>query len=201
MEQQEGTWAMIKKWVALGAIVAVGLLLAGCYRDYGPVVSTPDPVPAPIAPPHLQVGDRVTVTVYQQPDLTGVYDVTPAGVIEMPLIGNVNSVGRTTTELERDITGRLTRGNFLQEPKVTVAIVDYRPIYILGEITKPGEYPYKAGLNVLTLVTTAGGLTYRGRRDTVLIQHAGEQVWSEYPLLSSVTILPGDVVRIPERYF
>ena len=62
-------------------------------------------------------------------------------------------------------------------------------------------YPYRAGLNVLTAVTTAGGLTYRGRKDTVLIQRAGQQVWNEYPLLSSVVILPGDLIRIPERYF
>jgi polysaccharide export outer membrane protein len=150
---------------------------------------------------HFQVGDRLTITVYDEPNLTGVYDVDPAGVVMLPLIGAVKAVGLTQEELQREIADRYSRGKFLQEPKVTVAVVEYRPIYIFGEISHPGSIPYSPGLNVLTAITSAGGLTYRGRRDTVLIQHAGEQVWNEYPQLSSVTIMPGDLIRIPERYY
>jgi protein involved in polysaccharide export with SLBB domain len=84
---------------------------------------------------------------------------------------------------------------------VTVAVVQYRPVYLFGEVAHPGPIPYLSGLNVLTAVTTAGGLTYRADKSTVLIQHAGEQAWTQYPLLSSVTILPGDLIRVPERYF
>ena len=50
-------------------------------------------------------------------------------------------------------------------------------------------------------MTEAGGLTYRGSKDSILIQHNGEQVWNEYPLISSIQILPGDIIRVPERYF
>jgi polysaccharide export outer membrane protein len=71
----------------------------------------------------------------------------------------------------------------------------------MGEIAKPGSYTYRTGLKALTAVTEAGGLTYRGSRSTILIQHAGEPTWTKYPLISSVTILPGDLIRVPERYF
>jgi polysaccharide export outer membrane protein len=194
-------WAMINRWISLGAVIAIGLLVAGCYRDFGPVVAEPEPLPPPTVTTYFQVGDKVTVTVYDEPNLTGVYDVNPGGFIEMPLVGPVKAVGRTQAQLEREIADRYSRGKFLQEPKVTVVVVEYRPIYVFGEVIKPGSYPYRGGLNALTAVTTAGGLTYRGSKDTVLIQRAGEQVWNQYPLLSSVTILPGDLIRIPERYF
>lgn len=194
-------WAMIKRWIAFGIVIALGLTLAGCYTDYGPVAAAPDPIPAPAAVSFLQLGDRVTVTVYGETELTGVYEVTPNGSLDLPLIGTVKAVGRTPIELERSIADRYKNGKFLDQPKVTVAVVEYRPVYIFGEVVKPGPVPYTSGLNLLTAITTAGGLTYRGDRSTVLIQHAGEQAWTEYPLLASITVLPGDIIRVRERYF
>jgi protein involved in polysaccharide export with SLBB domain len=192
---------MINRILSLGAVFAIGLLLAGCYRDFGPVVAEPQPLPPPLTATHIQAGDRLTVTVYDEPNLTGVYDVTPAGVINLPLIGAVKAVDRTTAELQRDIADLYVQGKFVQEPKVTIAVVEYRPIYIFGEVAKPGSVPYRPGLNILTAVTEAGGLTYRGSREKVYLQRSGEQVWNEYPQLSSVTIMPGDLIRIPERYY
>lgn len=192
---------MTKRIFSLVAVVIIGLLLTGCYRDFGPVVAEPEPLPPPIVTTHLQIGDRLTVTVYNEPTLTGVYDVTPAGTVVMPLVGAVRAVGRTTAELARILTDRYKNGKFLEEPKITAAVVEYRPFYIFGEVVKPGSFPYRPGLNILTAVTEAGGLTYRGSKDTVLIQRAGQQVWNEYPLLSSVEVMPGDLIRIPERYF
>ena len=192
---------MFNRFVSLGAILGIGLLLAGCYRDFGPVVAEPQPLPPPLTPTHIQVGDRLTLTVYDEPNLTGVYDVTPAGVINLPLIGPVKAVDHTTVELQREIADLYKAGKFLQEPKVTIAVVEYRPIYVFGEVVKPGTFPYRPGLNLLTAETLAGGLTYRGSRDKVYLQRSGEQVWNEYPQLSSVTIMPGDLIRIPERYY
>jgi protein involved in polysaccharide export with SLBB domain len=192
---------MINRCVSLVAIIASGLLLAGCYTDYGPVVAAPPPIPIATVTTHFQVGDRVTVTIYDEPNLSGVYDVNPSGVMVLPLVGAVRAVGLTRAELEREITERYSRGKFLEDPQVTLDVVQFRPIYIFGEVEKPGAYPYAAGLNVLTAVTTAGGLTYRGDRSTILVQRAGQQVWTEYPLISSVAILPGDLIQVPERYF
>jgi polysaccharide export outer membrane protein len=196
-----GMGAMINRFASLGAIFAIGVLLAGCYRDFGPVVAEPQPLPPPLASTHIQAGDRLTVTIYDEPNLTGVHDVTPDGNVDLPLIGAVRAVDRTTADLQREIGDRYTKGKFIQEPKVLVAVVEYRPIYIFGEIVKPGMLPYRPGLNLLTAVTEAGGLTYRGSREKVYLQRSGEQVWNEYPQLSSVTIMPGDLIRIPERYY
>ena len=83
---------------------------------------------------------------------------------------------------------------------MTVDVTSFRPIYVAGEALRPGAYPYSSGLNVLTAITLAGGPTYRASKDIVFVQHAGESVWQKYPLSSTVTIAPGDLIRLPERY-
>jgi protein involved in polysaccharide export with SLBB domain len=193
--------AIIIRLVSLGLLFAIGLSLAGCYRDFGPVVAEPELLPPPAVTTLLQIGDKLTINVYDEPNLTGVNDITPAGVVVLPLIGAVKAAGQTPAELQKDIADRYTRGKFLKEAKVTVTVVEYRPISVFGEVVKAGSYPYRPGLNALTAINLAGGLTYRGSRDKIYLQRAGEQVWNEYPLLSSVTVMPGDLIRIPERYY
>jgi polysaccharide export outer membrane protein len=99
----------------------------------------------------------------------------------------VRAVGRTPSELARIIAARYSRGKFLQEPQVTVTVVEYRPIY--DALTRSRR-----------LLKPEGSLTAAAGTG-VLVQHVGDQVWNEYPLLSSIEILPGDIIRIPERYF
>jgi len=184
------------------AVVAIGLQAAGCWYDYGPVAQVPEPiVPASGVANAVQSGDVVKIAIYGEDALSSSYTVDPAGNIRMPLVGSIRAVGRTKAELEHEITRRYASGNFLQDPKVTVDVVSYRPIYILGETLRPGAYPYSSGLNVLTAITLAGGPTYRASRSSVLIQHPGETTWQEYPLTSAVAIAPGDLIRVPERYF
>src|SRR5262249_32674290 len=103
------------------------------------------------------------------------------------------------TELEQAITNRL-KGN-LRNPKVTVEVVTFRPFYVLGEVQKPGEFQYRSGLNVLGAIAMAGGATYRANNAVVLIQRAGSDEFTEYPQSPSVPVLPGDVVRLRERFF
>lgn len=193
---------MVGKRFGWAIILVLAAQLAGCYGDYGPVVGEPDPV---LQPTHVatfvQTGDVLKVTIYGEEGLTGAYTVNPAGDVSMPLIGTVKAAGLTMPELEHEITRRYVAGKFLQDPKITVDTVSYKPIYVLGEALRPGAYPYSAGLNVLTAVTLAGGFTYRASKTTVLIQHAGETIWNEYPLAATTTIAPGDLIRVPERYF
>jgi polysaccharide export outer membrane protein len=189
----------ILRWTT---IVAIGLQVAGCYGDYGPVAAVPEPViPQSNVGTLLQPGDVLKVTVYGEEALTGSYTITPSGEIAMPLVGPIRAAGRTRGELEREITHAYVSGKFIDEPKVTVDVTSYLPFYVLGETLRPGAYPYTSGLNVLTAITLAGGFTYRASKTSVLIQHAGEAVWQEYPLSASVTVAPGDLIRIPERYF
>jgi protein involved in polysaccharide export with SLBB domain len=193
---------MISKYFSCAAIVLLGLQLMGCFTDYGPVASSPEPVlQSGDVADRLVPGEKLRVTVYGEDTLTGSYMINPAGYIVMPLIGDVRAAGVTAPDLAREISGRFAGQKLLQEPKVTVDIVEYRPIYVLGEALRPGAYPYTSGLNVLTAITLAGGFTYRASRKSVLIEHAGDSVWQEYPLSASVLIAPGDLIRVPERYF
>jgi protein involved in polysaccharide export with SLBB domain len=190
------------KYSIWAAVFAIGLQVAGCYTDYGPIAATPDPVPlASSVATRLEAGETLKVNIYGEEALTGAYVINPAGDIVMPLVGTVRAAGRTRSELEREIANKYSKGKYLQEPKVAVDVTAYRPIFVLGETLRPGAYPYTSGLNVMTAITQAGGFTYRASRDTVYIQHTGETVWQPYPLSASVVIAPGDLIRIPERYF
>jgi protein involved in polysaccharide export with SLBB domain len=191
----------IGKWANYAAGLAIALFLGGCYTDFGPVVvASVPPGPSPTVSTLIQPGDRINMIVFGETNLTNIYIVSPSGVLSLPLIGAVRAAGRTRAEIEREITNRYSKG-YLQEPKVTISVVEFRPFYIMGEAGHPGQYPYYSGLNVLTAISTAGGLTYRASRTTVLIQRAGEDVWKEYPMVADVPILPGDLIQIPERYF
>jgi protein involved in polysaccharide export with SLBB domain len=155
---------------------------------------------AAIAAPKLQPGDKIRVTVFGEDKLSGEYELDQSGQISLPLAGTVQALGLTQAELEHALAKKF-QSQYLKNPKVTVTIATLRPFYVMGEVTRPGEYPYKSGLNVLTAMAVAGGPTYRASRTTVQIQRLGETGLREYPISASVPILPGDVIRVPERYF
>src|SRR5215469_9929383 len=138
---------VIKKLFYCGAIIAMGLQLVGCYTDYGPVMAEALPIASVNAASQLQAGDRIKVTVYGEDNLTGLYDINPAGNIELPLVGSTRAAGHMPPELAQAIASKYRNG-FLKDPKVTVEIVTLRPYYIFGEVEHPGQYPYTAGLNV-----------------------------------------------------
>lgn len=150
--------------------------------------------------PVLQPGEKIKVTVFGEDRLSGEYEIDPAGFVSLPLAGTVKAAGLSKPELEKELA-RKFRGEYLRNPKVTVDVASFRPFYILGEVGKPGEYPFKSGLNVMSAIALAGGSTYRASRSNVLIQHIGENGFREYPLSPTIPVLPGDLVRIPERYF
>lgn len=192
---------MSNRLFSWAAILAIGLQLAGCYTTYGPVATNSVPVPQFSVASHLQTGDELKIIVFGEDALSGIYDVSPNGTISMPLIGSVRAAGLTKTDVERAIATAYSNGKFIQEPKVTISVSTYRPIYVFGEVTTPGKYAYVSGLDVLTAVATAGGFTYRASRTSALIRHPGEEVWQEYSLATPQPVLPGDLIRIPERYF
>jgi hypothetical protein len=194
---------MTIKYLRLAIVLLAGLQLAGCYTDYGPVEVAVAPVTVSQAGTAsiLQPGDKVKITVYGEEALTGEYDVNPTGSVAMPLIGLVKAAGKTQTQFARDVASRYRGGGYLQDPKVTVAIDQFKPFYVLGEALRPGEYPFRSGLDVHSAVAMAGGFTYRASKSVVLIRHGGEAIWKEYPLTEAVPIAPGDLIRVPERYF
>lgn len=148
----------------------------------------------------LGPGDKVRVTVFNEKDLSGDFDVNDQGEIALPLIGQLKVLGHTISEVENSITQRYGK-DYLVNPRVNVEVLNYRPFFILGEVKNPGSYPYVNGMTVLNAVALAGGYTPRADKDHVLIKHADNPTVGEKPAGQDANVLPGDVIRVPERFF
>lgn len=178
--------------VAAGAALALG----GC-------VSSPPPLSADAATRAsygLGPGDKLRITVYNETALTGEFTVTPVGTIAFPLIGDVAVQDATIETLRHALTTRLADG-YVNDPRVSVEIMTFRPYYILGEVNKPGEYPYSSGLTLAQAVATAGGYTYRANKRTLFLRRAHAEERSVDLRGPAVSVLPGDTIRIGDRYF
>ena len=132
--------------------------------------------------------------------MTGDFTVSPVGTIAYPLVGEVPANGLTPDQLSQAIADRLSQG-YMRHPQVSSAIAAYRPFFILGEVARPGTYPFSAALTVRGAVAVAGGYTYRANEGRVFIKHAGEQQERSYRLDASTLVQPGDTIRIGERFF
>lgn len=148
----------------------------------------------------LGSSDRLRVSVFGQPELSGELEVDGTGAISMPLIGQVAAVGLSRVELENAIAERLADG-YVLDPRVSVEVINYRPFYILGEVGQPGEYPYTSGLTVRNAVAAAGGFTYRANKRVVYIKGMEDADEVAYDLTASTVVKPGDTIRIGERIF
>lgn len=148
----------------------------------------------------LGPNDRIRVKVYGEQDITGEYEIDSSGNVSIPLAGHIKAAGLTTRQVERAIVSALSKG-IVRDPRVNVEVAAYRPYYILGEVKKSGEYPYRNGLTVLDAVASAGGFTYRANEDKVYLRRSGSAREEVYPLTAPVLVYPGDNIRIPERYF
>ena len=148
----------------------------------------------------LGPGDRLSIITFDEPQLTGAFSVGANGMISLPWIGDVPAQGRTEDELRADIEARLKDG-YILNPQVSLQVLTYRPFYILGEVNRPGEYPFVNGLTVMSAVATAQGFTYRADKKRVYIKRVGEHTEFKLPLSSTTEVRAGDTIRIGERYF
>ena len=148
----------------------------------------------------LDAGDRLRVSVFGQEGISGSYLVDAGGNLNLPLIGTVPARGFTTEQLSRMIGERLKQG-YVREPHVTVSIETYRPFFIMGEVTTPGQYAYVPNMTAENAVAIAGGFAPRAKRDTIeLTRNAGGQRFtSQVPL--NYPMQPGDTVVVKERWF
>ncbi len=170
------------------------LLLVGCSpgRDLPPLPAKPD-----MSQYHLGPGDRLGIKVLGADELAGEYLVQDDGTIRMLIIGVVPAADLTPDQLERNIESKLKAGRYITDPQASVAVLAYRPFYILGEVATPGGYAYASGMRVLSAVAAAHGYTYRANQDYVIIVRNGEE--SRADILTSIQ--PDDIIRVPERYF
>jgi polysaccharide export outer membrane protein len=146
--------------------------------------------------------DQVRVTVFNDPRLTGEFRVTDAGTLALPLVGSIPAAGRTTTEVERSIERVMAERNLFRDPSVAVQVVTYRPVFVLGQVERGGQFPYQPGMTTLSAVAVAGGFNYRAVRDYVSVTRIGEDGRpQEYRAARQALLLPGDVVTVHERRF
>ena len=148
----------------------------------------------------LGAGDKMKITVYGELDLSGEFLVAANGHVQYPLLGEIQAADLTAQELAKSLTTELG-AKYLRNPRVSIEILNYRPFYIIGEVNKPGEYPYESGLSLHGAVALAGGYTYRARESAVYIRRMGSEAETSVAVTGQLKIYPGDVVRIPERFF
>lgn len=119
-----------------------------------------------VAPDYkLAAGDTIRIQVYQNPDLTLETRVSEGGAISYPLIGGVRLGGLSLDAAEQQIARQLKEGGFVQQPQVTVVLIQNRgnQVSVLGQVNRPGRYPLESTTTRLTeMLATAGGIAATG---------------------------------------
>ena len=147
----------------------------------------------------LGAGDKLKVTVFGEEDASGEYEIDATGTISARLIGRVTVKGMTVSEVEQALIDQYRSRGFFRNPRISIELVNLRPFFILGEVEKRGSYPYVNGLTIAQAVAIAGGYTYRASRSRITIQRVGAP--KEEPATEDSPVFPGDIVRVPERFF
>lgn len=186
---------------ALAAALVSGGLLAGCAGDRdAPMIDLAHEPPTLAEAYRLSVGEKLKVTVFGEADISGTFEIGPRGTVAIPLIGTVAAEGSTLEAFRNRLRSMLAKG-FVNEPKVAVEIVSYRPIYVHGEVRTGGEFAFKAGARIRDAVAMAGGYSYRAEEGYVLLTRPGYPGVRRVPAQANLILLPGDNIRVPERFF
>jgi polysaccharide export outer membrane protein len=189
------------RWiVAMGWPVGLAMAAAAAAQaprgDAGAQVA-----PAPSGEDYqLGVADKVRVILFNEPTLSGEFVVGANGMLSFPLVGDIAASGLTSGQVARAIEARL-RDGYVLKPSVSIDVLTFRPFYILGEVNKPGEYPYSSGLTVDAAVAMAQGYTYRADKKRAIILHKGEAQAQRPELTPDLRVVPGDTIRIGERHW
>jgi Periplasmic protein involved in polysaccharide export len=193
------SFAPIKRVIARSALVlgTAATILSGC-TGYAPAPKGFDQ--AAIQPYRLDSGDRLRISVFEQPSLTNSYTVDQAGYIAFPLIGQVAARGQTLPAMEAAIAARLKQG-YLRDPDVTIEVDRYRPVFVMGEVGRPGQYSYVPGMTAQNAIAIAGGFTSRGnQRDVDVTRKINGEVITGRANISA-PVLAGDTIYVRERLF
>ena len=148
----------------------------------------------------LGPADEMRITVFGEANLSGEYIVDGEGTVSFPLIGEIVAKGRTVREFQREVERRLAEG-YIREPSVSAEVLNFRPYYILGEVNRPGEYPFTNRLTVMNAIATAEGFTYRANKKIVILKGADETSEVRVDLTPTTRVMPGDTIRVLERLF
>lgn len=148
----------------------------------------------------LDAGDKLKITVFNEPELSGEFEIDGSGILAFPLIGSIKAGGIDPRSLEKIIAEKLD-GEYIINPRVNIEVLNFRPFFILGEVKTPGSYPYVNGLNVMNAVALAGGYTPRAYKKKVLITRGQGKDRKEFHASEEELVLPGDSIKVEERLF
>lgn len=198
--------------LALAAAAGTVLQLWGC------AASAPAGPATPLAPSVRAVSlqtlgpnDVFEVRVFRHPELSQAYRVGPDGTIDFPLIGVVPVAGRTASQVAADL--QLALGtDYIKSPQVSIFIKEYnsQKVSVFGQVSKPGTFPYAAGMNIIEAITMAGGFTNLASKDSVNITRVVDDrevrltIQVDSILRGAVRnfdLVPGDIVYVPESIF
>ena len=197
-------------------VLALGLSIAGCASN-PPVTQTPgETIDYDEQAYAIGVGDGLSVSVWNHPDLSVQLPVRPDGKISVPLIGDVLAAGKTPESLAESIT--LSLKNYIRSPQVTVLVTaanstDFmQRVRVTGAVANPTSAPYRKGMTVLDLVLLAGGTNDFASPDKAKLYRKIGGTTKVYPvylndilnkgrLETNYNLLPSDVVTVPERAF
>lgn len=157
----------------------------------------------------LGPGDKLSITVLHEENLSGSFTVSPAGTISYPYVGRIDVRGKTCMDLEDAIAEGLKKG-YLAEPSVACSIVEYnsKQFFIFGEVKTPGAFPYKSNATIVEAIAMAGGFSVQaqGNRTRLTRQMDDVNLQIEVPVQdiiegkkSDFTVLPGDVIFVPKN--
>ena len=194
-----------KFWKVLAAAGAIALVCVAATAAARAQDATATPASA-FAPASaddnykIGTGDKLHIIVYGEDDLSGTFDVDGDGFVSAPLIGQVKVAGLSPHDAEQMLMAKYADG-YLKEPRINVAVAQYRPFYVLGEVNRPGQYPYENGMTVSNAVADAGGYTQKAVESGFYVRRNGEtkEVYVEDG--GNTKIYPGDIVRIDSSTF
>ena len=184
--------------------VVFALPAAAAAQTSGPIssgqLSSPS-VSRPAAAAEYIVGpnDALTITVFDQPQLTGKYIVQADGTFTFPLLGRLQVGGLTLQAVENEVRGRLAKG-YLKNPQVGVSVDEYRSqqIFVMGEVRSPGSLQFTGSMTLIEALARAGSTTERAGLEAVIVRAAREGAAppDAATLARAETANDGNVVRV-----
>jgi len=184
---------------SLFVVFAALVLLIACAGDGENLAASGARTQSPEEDYRLGAEDKIKVSVFGEADLSGEFVVDSSGVLAAPYVGQISVKGMTVREFENAYATKLRDAEIMRDPRVSAEVTSFRPIYVLGEVKKPGQYAYVSGMTVQKAVALAEGYTYRASESSVEITRGGHKF--SVDVTPKTKVLPGDEIRVPERFF
>lgn len=188
-------------------VFAACAFLTGCIGDPIETVQPRDPserelnaVTTSAEARPLNVGNRLRVTIFDLTPQSSEHTVDETGALNIAPLGAIPVGGMTARDAAEVLTKAYRKAGLFRNAHVTIDVLSYGHIYVLGQVAKPGEFEFKPGMTLFAAVASAGGYTYRANLGRVYIRRASETLETVYELKSDLIIMPGDVIRVPEIY-